>query len=88
VFNNLDAPGSRTGTSAGAKKVSEMMCDALINFARHGKPDHSAMPLWKPYTLPERTTMIFDVKTRLENDPRSFERQLFAQVPYIQRGTY
>ncbi|MES1196865.1 MAG: carboxylesterase/lipase family protein, partial [Steroidobacter sp.] len=71
-----------------AKKVSEMMCDALIHFARHGKPDHAGMPRWNPYTLPERATMIFDFNARMENDPRSFERQLFAQVPYIQRGTY
>jgi len=88
VFNNLDKPGSRTGTSAAARKVSEMMCDALIRFARHGKPDHAGMPHWNPYTLPSRATMIFDVNARMENDPRSFERQLFAQVPYIQRGTY
>jgi len=65
-----------------------MMCDALIHFARQGKPDHSGMPLWKPYNLPERATMIFDVNARMENDPRSFERKLFEKVPYVQRGTY
>jgi para-nitrobenzyl esterase len=88
VFNNLDKPGSRTGVGTEASKVSEMMCDALIHFARYGKPGHAGIPHWDPYLLSNRATMIFDVNARIENDPRSFERRLFAQVPYIQRGTY
>jgi para-nitrobenzyl esterase len=32
--------------------------------------------------------MVFDVKSQLVDDPRGEERKLFAQVPYIQRGTY
>jgi para-nitrobenzyl esterase len=31
--------------------------------------------------------MIFDVPSRMENDPRGDERRLFAKVPYIQPGT-
>ena len=88
VFNNIDATGSKTGVDARAQKVSMMMCDALIQFAKTGNPNHVRMPRWSPYTLPHRGTMIFDVAPRLTNDPRSFERTLFAQVPYIQRGTY
>ncbi len=88
VFNNIDKHGSKTGTDANAQKVSMTMCDALIHFARTGNPDHHGMPAWQPYSLPERNTMIFDVQSRMENDPRAFERKLFSQVPYIQRGTY
>jgi para-nitrobenzyl esterase len=32
--------------------------------------------------------MIFDVESRVENDPRKAERELFAKAPYIQPGTY
>jgi para-nitrobenzyl esterase len=32
--------------------------------------------------------MIFDVDSRVENDPRKAERELFAKAPYIQPGTY
>ncbi len=31
--------------------------------------------------------MIFDTTSRVENDPRQWERELFARVPYIQPGS-
>ena len=31
--------------------------------------------------------MIFDTTSRVENDPRRAERELFAKVPYVQPGT-
>ncbi len=31
--------------------------------------------------------MIVDVDSRVESDPRGWERELFARVPYIQPGS-
>jgi para-nitrobenzyl esterase len=31
--------------------------------------------------------MIFDVDSRIEENPRQWERELFARVPYTQPGT-
>jgi para-nitrobenzyl esterase len=31
--------------------------------------------------------MVFDVRSRVERDPRREERLLFAKVPFIQQGT-
>jgi para-nitrobenzyl esterase len=31
--------------------------------------------------------MVFDTQSRAVNDPRQWERELFARVPYIQPGT-
>jgi para-nitrobenzyl esterase len=45
------------------------------------------VPHWPGYTLPGRETMIFDETSRVQNDPRSWERELFARIPYIQPGT-
>ena len=87
VFGTLDASGSITGTAADARAVSEAMQDAFIAFARHGRPDHAALPAWAPYDLPARRTMIFDTPCRMADDPRGRERELFARVPYIQPGT-
>jgi para-nitrobenzyl esterase len=87
VFGTLAAPGSITGTAAGARAVSDMMQDAFIAFARHGRPDHPGLPAWAPYALPGRATMIFDTAPRMADDPRGAERELFARVPYIQPGT-
>jgi para-nitrobenzyl esterase len=37
--------------------------------------------------LPRRATLVFDLESRLVDDPRGAERQLFAKVPFIQQGT-
>jgi para-nitrobenzyl esterase len=90
VFGNLDAPDSLTGTDLRAQRMSHLMQDAFIAFARHGDPNArgDAPPRWRPYELPRRETMIFDAQPRLTDDPRGQERALFSQVPYVQRGTF
>ncbi|HEX9932913.1 MAG TPA: carboxylesterase/lipase family protein [Allosphingosinicella sp.] len=87
VFGTLDAPGSITGTGAESRVVSAAMMNAFIALARGGNPNHRGMPHWPVHTLPERQTMIFDRRVRVENDPRREQRELFARVPYIQPGT-
>jgi len=88
VFDNIAQPGSLTGKDAAAQKVADRMSDAFIAFARGGDPNHAGLPQWRPYELGTRATMLFDVECKLADDPRGGERRLFAQVPYIQRGTY
>lgn len=88
VFDNIAQPGSRTGKSAQAQRAADTMSAALIAFARTGNPNDANVPEWRPYTLSDRATMVFDAESKLENDPRGAERRLFASVPYIQRGTY
>jgi para-nitrobenzyl esterase len=87
MFGTLAAPGSATGEGAEARRVSATMQQALLAFARHGDPNYSNMARWEPYTLPRRATMVFDVESRLADDPRGAERRLFARVPFIQQGT-
>jgi para-nitrobenzyl esterase len=88
VFDNIAQPGSLTGKDAAAQKVAARMSDAFIAFARTGDPNHAGLPQWRPYDLGTRATLLFDVESKLAEDPRGGERRLFAQVPYIQRGTY
>ena len=88
AFDNIAQPGSLTGGDAAAQKVADRMSEAFIAFARGGDPNHSGLPQWRPYDLSTRATMLFDVDCKLADDPRGGERRLFAQVPYIQRGTY
>ncbi|QAY76011.1 carboxylesterase/lipase family protein [Sphingosinicella sp. BN140058] len=86
-FGTLDAEGSITGTGADARAVSERMMDAFLAFARSGDPKHPGLEQWPRYRLPARSTMVFDIATRAIDDPRKWERELFARVPYIQPGT-
>ncbi|PKP95369.1 MAG: carboxylesterase [Alphaproteobacteria bacterium HGW-Alphaproteobacteria-14] len=67
-------------TPAQAKMSAEMM-DTFIRFARSGDPG------WPAYELGTRQTMVLDSDSRVESDPRKWERELFARVPYLQPGT-
>ena len=87
VFGTLDAQGSQTGTGPDARAASQAMQDAFVSFAQTGDPNHAGLPRWPRYDLTTRATMIFDVRSHVENDPRRWQRELFARVPYIQPGT-
>jgi para-nitrobenzyl esterase len=87
VFGTLDAAGSQTGTAADARAASKAMQDSFVAFATHGDPNHAGLPAWPRYTLGHRPTMVFDVRSHIENDPRQWQRELFARIPYIQPGT-
>jgi para-nitrobenzyl esterase len=87
VFDNIGKPGSETGATPQAQVVADRMSDAFIAFARRGDPNHRGIPHWPRYDLPRRATMIFDVQTRVFDDPRREERELFAAAPYVKPGT-
>lgn len=87
MFGTLTARESLTGDGEDARRVSATMQRALLAFAKAGDPNYQGLPRWEPYTLPRRATMVFDVESRLADDPRGAERQLFAKVPFIQQGT-
>jgi para-nitrobenzyl esterase len=88
VFANTAKPEAETGNSAEAQKVSIAMSDAFLRFARTGDPSGGPLGSWPRYDLGKRATMLFDADSRVENDPRKAERELFAKAPYIQPGTY
>ena len=81
VFGTIDKPESQTGTGADARAASKAMQDAFVTFAKTG------VAPWPRHDLKTRATMIFDVRSRVENDPRKFQRELFARAPYIQPGS-
>jgi len=83
VFGTLGAKGALTGTAADARAASAAMQSAFVAFARTGDPGGG----WPRYDLTRRATMVFDARSRVEDDPRRWQRELFARVPYIQPGT-
>lgn len=87
AFGTIGAAGSQTGTGADAQAASAAVQGSLLAFARSGDPNHSGLARWPRYDLKTRATMVFDARSRVENDPRRWQRELFARVPYIQPGT-
>ncbi len=88
VFANTAAEGADTGDDEAARAMAAAMSDALLRFARKGDPNGGALPAWPQHDLAQRDTMMFDVTTRVESDPRGEERRFFGRAPYIQPGTY
>ena len=88
VFANTQADGADTGDDDAARTMAATMSDALLRFARTGDPNGGGLPVWPRYDLARRETMMFDVATRVESDPRGEERRFFGVAPYIQAGTY
>lgn len=86
VFDNIAKPGA-TAIGPTAQAMADQMSEAFIAFARAGDPNCKVVPRWEPYTLPRRQTLVFNVPSHMEDDPRGAERRLFARVPYIQPGS-
>ena len=73
--------GTMADPSPAQNLMSQSMMKTFVKFARTGDPG------WAPYQLDRRTTMVFDSVSREVDNPRAWERELFARVPYIQPGT-
>lgn len=73
--------GTMPGATPAQAAMSACVMDAFVRFARTGDPG------WPAYDLERRQTMVFDRESRVVSDPRRWERELFARVPYAQPGT-
>ncbi len=82
---HMDDIGLSFGTSPdmtpSRAAMSRTVMDAFVRFARTGNPG------WPTYDLNKRQTMVFDTTSRVVSNPRRWERELFARVPYVQPGT-
>ena len=85
VFGTLGVPGSFAGTGRRARAISSAMIAAFSGLARRGTP---GLANWMPYRLPDRATlMIAEDRIAMEDDPRRWQRELWATAPYIQPGS-
>lgn len=85
VFGTLDAPGSMSGVDQGARMTRDLMIQAFCGLAKTGRP---GLADWTPYTLPGRATLVVgDGTAQMVDDPRKWERELWATGPYVQPGS-
>lgn len=80
VFNNVTECAPATGNLPEAHVLSGIMCDAWINFARTGDPNHKAMPTWTAFDPARGNTMIFDTRTELVNHPWQAETKAITDA--------
>lgn len=72
MFDSLphwSAPMLEGGEPSGMKALAAQMRDAWIAFARTGNPNVAGLPDWPRYEQSARKTMLFDVPSRVADDP-------------------
>lgn len=80
AFNNVDVAASMTGAGNNRYPLADQVSGAFAQFARTGDPNHAGLPNWRPFTTRERSTMIFDTRTRTVNNPFGTEREAVADA--------
>lgn len=75
----------RDGIIGVGGKESALMCQRLascwVSFAKTGDPNNEHIPHWPAYDTTNRSTMIFDSDTRVENDARGEMRKFWESMP-------
>jgi para-nitrobenzyl esterase len=74
------AGGLINGEGREARALADQMAAAWVAFARTGNPNDPAIPAWPAYDLKRRATMVFDTRTRVEDDPRRAFRELWDEL--------
>jgi para-nitrobenzyl esterase len=99
MFDNIEFAGGQIGTDpqhvADANTLAAIISQMLITYGRTGNPNgdlkgptqDGKLPYWPAYNLKNRSTMIWETKPRVENDPRGAERVFANQSHYHQAGT-
>ncbi|KJS07690.1 MAG: carboxylesterase [Gammaproteobacteria bacterium BRH_c0] len=62
------------------EKMGRVTSEAFVQFAHSGNPNNDLIPEWKPYTEQERNTIVFNVETHTEVDPRAELRALYGKM--------
>lgn len=76
VFDNVEKARNFVGRGEEPQRVADQMSAAWLAFARTGDPNTDGLPRWPAYDTGRRATMIFDVESRVDDDPNSGVRKV------------
>ena len=79
VFDTVETSRSFVGRGDDPQTVSDQMSAAWLAFARTGDPNVAGAPVWPAYDAATRATMVFNLESRVENDP-------YAEVRKVMQG--
>ncbi len=80
VFNNVENSRSMVGPGPDPQRVADAMSSAWVAFARTGNPNAEGLPHWPRYDLKDRSTMFFDVMSRVRKDPYREIRKILMKA--------
>jgi para-nitrobenzyl esterase len=78
VFNNVETARAFVGPGKAPQKLADQMQAAWIAFAKTGNPNAAGLPAWPEYDRSRRATMIFNLDSRIEDDPWSRVRSVLV----------
>ena len=87
LFDNVALANTLSGTGPEAQLMADQISEAYIAFARTGNPNTAKLPHWHEYDQTHRSTMVFNVTSKVVDDPRPGPRKLFGTVHYENPGT-
>jgi len=76
VFDNVEAARNFVGRGEAPQRMADQMAPAWLAFARSGDPSTAALPRWPAYDAVSRPTMIFDLESRIDDDPLAEVRRI------------
>ncbi len=76
VFDNVEAARNFVGRGEEPQAMADQIAPAWLAFARTGDPNAAPLPHWPAYGLTRRATMVFDLTSRIENDPLAGVRRV------------
>ena len=69
MLNSYERVRAFVGPGPGPAQMARQFSDAWVAFARTGKPETASIPSWPAYDRSTRATMMFDLKSKVVNDP-------------------
>jgi para-nitrobenzyl esterase len=69
MFNTVESARAFVGPGEAPQRIADQMHAAWIAFARAGNPNAPGLPHWPPYEATTRATMMFDLESRIVDDP-------------------
>jgi para-nitrobenzyl esterase len=84
VFDQPDV-APMTGDTPERPDLAATMSKAWTAFARNGDPNFDGLPRWPAYNADSRSTMLFNVPSKVEDDPRREERLVWGGLVAARR---
>jgi para-nitrobenzyl esterase len=79
VFDNVETSRSFVGRGDAPQLMADQMAPAWLAFARTGSPATPALPAWPAYDTRTRATMLFDLVSRVVDDPLAAVRRVLQE---------